>query len=119
MESYWSHAREATCSVDVRNPGNSRGSSNSGGGIRTRDLRVMSPTSYLTAPPRGVGTNLAGVNGSSTFASGRHRLLLVEEGAHPVDLAVAHSGHVGDRDIADVQVALRAARVGGHADHQL
>jgi hypothetical protein len=27
---------------------------NSGGGIRTRDLRVMSPTSYLTAPPRGV-----------------------------------------------------------------
>src|SRR4051812_27817931 len=25
----------------------------SGGGIRTRDLRVMSPTSYLTAPPRG------------------------------------------------------------------
>src|SRR5438309_8188866 len=24
----------------------------SGGGIRTRDLRVMSPTSYLTAPPR-------------------------------------------------------------------
>src|SRR5688572_18651755 len=27
--------------------------SSSGGGIRTRDLRVMSPTSYLTAPPRG------------------------------------------------------------------
>ena len=26
---------------------------NSGGGIRTRDLRVMSPTSYQTAPPRG------------------------------------------------------------------
>ena len=25
----------------------------SGGGIRTCDLRVMSPTSYLTAPPRG------------------------------------------------------------------
>jgi hypothetical protein len=25
----------------------------SGGGIRTRDLRVMSPASYLTAPPRG------------------------------------------------------------------
>ncbi len=25
---------------------------NSGGGIRTRDLRVMSPTSYQTAPPR-------------------------------------------------------------------
>src|SRR4051795_10169121 len=27
-------------------------SADSGGGIRTRDLRVMSPTSYLTAPPR-------------------------------------------------------------------
>src|SRR5690349_11932298 len=32
----------------------------SGGGIRTRDLRVMSPTSYLTAPPRGVRRILAG-----------------------------------------------------------
>src|SRR3954453_24032815 len=32
----------------------------SGGGIRTRDLRVMSPTSYLTAPPRvGGPTNVA------------------------------------------------------------
>ncbi len=30
---------------------------NSGGGIRTRDLRVMSPTSYQTAPPRGVCTS--------------------------------------------------------------
>jgi exopolyphosphatase / guanosine-5'-triphosphate,3'-diphosphate pyrophosphatase len=34
----------------------------SGGGIRTRDLRVMSPTSYLTAPPR-VGRE----NASSAF----------------------------------------------------
>ena len=31
----------------------------SGGGIRTRDLRVMSPTSYLAAPPRGVERILA------------------------------------------------------------
>ena len=30
----------------------------SGGGIRTRDLRVMSPTSYLTAPPRGGRSDL-------------------------------------------------------------
>ncbi len=30
-----------------------RSKGHSGGGIRTRDLRVMSPTSYLTAPPRG------------------------------------------------------------------
>src|ERR1044071_7742296 len=29
-----------------------RGLGNSGGGIRTRDLRVMSPTSYQAAPPR-------------------------------------------------------------------
>src|SRR3954447_24051236 len=35
----------------------------SGGGIRTRDLRVMSPTSYLTAPPRVGGlTNVAPSN---------------------------------------------------------
>ena len=39
-----------------RNPRASRGFVSSGGGIRTRDLRVMSPTSYLTAPPR-VATN--------------------------------------------------------------
>ena len=31
----------------------------SGGGIRTRDLRVMSPTSYQTAPPRGGNLSLA------------------------------------------------------------
>jgi hypothetical protein len=31
----------------------------SGGGIRTRDLRVMSPTSYQTAPPRGVALLIA------------------------------------------------------------
>jgi site-specific DNA recombinase len=31
----------------------------SGGGIRTRDLRVMSPTSYQTAPPRGARSTLA------------------------------------------------------------
>ena len=33
-------------------------SADSGGGIRTRDLRVMSPTSYLTAPPRDATTHL-------------------------------------------------------------
>src|SRR5215203_715902 len=33
-------------------PALARLSSYSGGGIRTRDLRVMSPTSYLAAPPR-------------------------------------------------------------------
>jgi hypothetical protein len=33
----------------------------SGGGIRTRDLRVMSPTSYQTAPPRGGRGSIADV----------------------------------------------------------
>ncbi len=37
----------------------SRAFLSSGGGIRTRDLRVMSPTSYLAAPPRGESVNLA------------------------------------------------------------
>src|SRR5690606_23528963 len=32
-------------------------STDSGGRIRTCDLRVMSPTSYRTAPPRGVETS--------------------------------------------------------------
>ena len=41
----------------------------SGGGIRTRDLRVMSPTSYLTAPPRGVPVIIEG----STLRSGSRR----------------------------------------------
>ena len=35
----------------------------SGGRIRTCDLRVMSPTSYQTAPPRGGRRSIAGVNG--------------------------------------------------------
>ena len=36
----------------VENAAISAALSSSGGGIRTRDLRVMSPTSYQTAPPR-------------------------------------------------------------------
>ena len=35
----------------------------SGGGIRTRDLRVMSPTSYQTAPPRNRAPSLSLVRG--------------------------------------------------------
>jgi hypothetical protein len=35
----------------------------SGGGIRTRDLRVMSPTSYQTAPPRNRAPSLSSVRG--------------------------------------------------------
>src|SRR3712207_8613557 len=34
------------------------GVGHSGGGIRTRDLRVMSPTSYQAAPPRDKDTQL-------------------------------------------------------------
>ena len=42
---------------------------NSGGGIRTRDLRVMSPTSYQTAPPRGVRVNSSKSAQPSRFAA--------------------------------------------------
>ena len=38
-------------------------SSHSGGGIRTRDLRVMSPTSYQTAPPRNQGSKVYPAHG--------------------------------------------------------
>src|SRR5215469_5663249 len=40
----------------------------SGGGIRTRDLRVMSPTSYQTAPPR-VAPNVLAKNCPSATVS--------------------------------------------------
>ena len=44
------HVRENASAPDERYGGAFR--SHSGGGIRTRDLRVMSPTSYQAAPPR-------------------------------------------------------------------
>ena len=47
-----------------------RDASYSGGRIRTCDLRVMSPTSYQTAPPRGVPTSLPTGRGR---AQGRRR----------------------------------------------
>ena len=50
-----SSARASRLILNVETPPPGRRSSldpNSGGGIRTRDLRVMSPTSYQTAPPR-------------------------------------------------------------------
>src|SRR5919198_728853 len=44
-----------------------QGFGSSGGGVRTRDLRVMSPTSYQTAPPRGVDLHISnGGRGGST-----------------------------------------------------
>ena len=52
-------------------------SADSGGGIRTRDLRVMSPTSYLTAPPRGVNTILASASGHQVPAN-RSRSVFLE-----------------------------------------
>ena len=46
----------------------------SGGGIRTRDLRVMSPTSYQTAPPRVAELHDSNSGGSrSTGAARRER----------------------------------------------
>ena len=48
--------------------------SNSGGGIRTRDLRVMSPTSYQAAPPRSKGPQVyPWPLGVSTLNRGRRR----------------------------------------------
>ena len=50
------HARSCTVRTVPQNdesPVDDRAFVNSGGRIRTCDLRVMSPTSYQTAPPRG------------------------------------------------------------------
>lgn len=44
--------RSETLVRNEKPPANTGGSISSGGGIRTLDLRVMSPTSYQTAPPR-------------------------------------------------------------------
>src|ERR671921_1051960 len=64
----------------------------SGGGIRTRDLRVMSPTSYLAAPPRGVAAILPTPRRRSTpgderaqprrVARGEDLPVVVEVGVH-------------------------------------
>ena len=44
---------ELSLPIETKNrPASAAGSGYSGGGIRTRDLRVMSPTSYQAAPPR-------------------------------------------------------------------
>src|SRR5205807_327228 len=50
-----------------------RAFSYSGGGIRTRDLRVMSPTSYQTAPPRGGKTMIAELFGAAGGPGGAAR----------------------------------------------
>src|ERR1039457_4581583 len=48
----WYAPRPVRPTSCTKKPRLSGASSHSGGGIRTRDLRVMSPTSYQTAPPR-------------------------------------------------------------------
>ncbi len=49
-----SPCKRGTTPLSKKRPAKQRGAAghDSGGGIRTRDLRVMSPTSYQTAPPR-------------------------------------------------------------------
>ena len=49
-----SPCKRGTTPLSKKRPARQRGAAghDSGGGIRTRDLRVMSPTSYQTAPPR-------------------------------------------------------------------
>src|ERR1041385_9079623 len=76
-----------SASSDKQNPALAGLSFYSGGGIRTRDLRVMSPTSYLAAPPRGGRAMLAALwrlalewrghgRGISPGGRGRRRLEL-------------------------------------------
>ena len=66
------------------NPANTGLSSYSGGRIRTCDLRVMSPTSYLAAPPRVAPTRVPVDPGASTAQHDdwqqpiRERLLLID-----------------------------------------
>src|SRR5947208_14969864 len=50
-----------------------QGFSSSGGGIRTRDLRVMSPTSYQTAPPRGGPSMIAELFGAASRSGAQAR----------------------------------------------
>src|SRR3954447_21579166 len=59
-----------------------RSEGHSGGGIRTRDLRVMSPTSYQTAPPRDEWT--------TEFSNGLRR----SEGPRSQDYAPGPKGQV-------------------------
>src|SRR3954454_24860298 len=81
----------------------------SGGGIRTRDLRVMSPTSYQTAPPRGGPSILATVRGQARGSGGVGRgvvvpaffgglwvvALVVDVGVDVPGVVVEHLGVVG------------------------
>jgi hypothetical protein len=50
--SFVTRARHRECAGRRKNRASAGLFLNSGGGIRTRDLWVMSPTSYQTAPPR-------------------------------------------------------------------
>src|SRR5258708_6404411 len=59
-------------SPPIRKPSIWRVFSHSGGGIRTRDLRVMSPTSYQTAPPR-VAPTVVAKNGSPSGLNAHFR----------------------------------------------
>src|SRR4051812_34526118 len=59
----------------------------SGGGIRTRDLRVMSPTSYLTAPPRVASVRIAPVSRSGS------RIAVIDLGTNSSRLLVAEVEH--------------------------
>ena len=72
-----------------------RSKGHSGGGIRTRDLRVMSPTSYLAAPPRDVDQR--GIPRIRWASGSREALLELER--------------VGDREALPVVV-----EVGEHVD---
>src|SRR6478609_8411184 len=80
--------------------------SDSGGRIRTCDLRVMSPASYLTAPPRGAETTLP-LRFRPSTGSVRARIG-AEGGAH---LARVHAR--GAQDVGGGRADLGNDQVGG------
>src|SRR6184192_1654101 len=95
--------------------------SSSGGGIRTRDLRVMSPTSYLTAPPRVACENLAIARGALKLGAVL-RSSLGRRGAHnPRGGGADHAARrlVVGQGLGDRRLELRADPVrlrAGEAD---
>jgi exopolyphosphatase/guanosine-5'-triphosphate,3'-diphosphate pyrophosphatase len=99
----------------------------SGGGIRTRDLRVMSPTSYLTAPPRGAALSLAIDRcASSPSDGGSHgvactvraivaseRIAVVDLGTNSTRLLVAD---VSDDTVNELERRTNVTRLGQGVD---
>src|ERR687896_2150082 len=98
----------------TRKPRDCRVFLNSGGGIRTRDLRVMSPTSYLTAPPRGV-TNECSEPFAAASTGGRG-LAGCRQDLVGRSVVARVLGHVAPGDLAARGDHHRSSELGGVAD---